>query len=111
MAAIPAGTWHLVGDGIITESVDVHFEMIHRRAGVADVDICTWDHHFDPLPGGSFDAQALDADATGTAVDFEAGDQLVFKYTGASATLPNAYIPDGDGATKHGRNPNITLPK
>ena len=103
--------WHLVGDGIITESVDVHFEVLLRRAGQADMDIATWDHHFDPLPNGMFTAEPLDADAAGTAVDFQAGDQLVFKYTGQSATLANAYVPDGDGANKEGRDPNITLPQ
>jgi hypothetical protein len=103
--------WHLVGDGIITESVDVHFEVLQRRAGAADLDIATWDHHFDPLTDGTFSAQALDADAPGIAVDFKQGDQLVFKYTGMSATLANAYVPDGDGAVKNGRDPNITLPQ
>jgi hypothetical protein len=89
----------------------VHFEVLLRRDGQADMDIATWDHHFDPLTDGTFTAQALDADATGVAVDFKDGDQLVFKYTGASATLANAYVPDGDGAVKGGRDPNITLPQ
>jgi hypothetical protein len=110
VTGIPAGTWHLVGDGIITEPVDVHFEVLQRRAGQADLDIATWDHHFDPLPNGVFTAQALDADATGIELMFQPGDQLVFKYTGQSATLANAYVPDGDGAVKSGRDPSITLP-
>ena len=82
-----------------------------RRAGQADSDIATWDHHFDPLPNAQFTAQAYDGDADGTAVDFQAGDQLVFKYTGASAMLLNAYVPNGDGARKDGRIPNLTLPR
>lgn len=82
-----------------------------RRAGQADADIATWDHHFDPLPNGMFTAQAYDGDADGTAVDFMPGDQLVFKYTGTSAKLLNAYVPDGDGARKDGRDPNLTLPR
>jgi len=107
---VPAGTWHLIGDGIITESVDVHFEMLWRRTGVADVTVATWDHHFDPLGGGNFDAQAYEADATGTAIDFQAGDKLVFRYTGASLSNVNAYVPNGDGAVANGRIPSITLP-
>jgi hypothetical protein len=91
--------------------VDVHFEVMLRRAGQADLDLATWDHHFDPLGGTNFTAEPLDADATGIATDFQPGDQLVFKYTGQSATLANAYIPDGDGVRKAGRIPNITLPK
>ena len=90
--------------------MDVHFEMILRRAGQADVDIATWDHHFDPLGGGNFDAVAYEEDADGIAVDQQAGDQLVFKYTGKSATRAMAYVPDGDGGEKNGRNPSITLP-
>ena len=74
------------------------------------MDIATWDHHFDPTPDGKFLAEPLDADAQGIAVTFQAGDQLVFKYTGTSATLANAYVPDGDGANQSGRDPNITLP-
>jgi hypothetical protein len=90
--------------------VDVHFEVLLRRTGMADADIVTWDAHFEPLPGDSFDAQTLDADASGIAVDYQPGDQLVFKYTGTSAKLKNAYVPDGDGGKKNGRNPYITLP-
>ena len=89
----------------------MHFEVLLRRQGEADMDIATWDHHFDPLPGGVFTAQAYDGDAQGIAVAYQPGDQLVFKYTGASAKLTNAYVPDGDGARKAGRDPNITLPK
>jgi hypothetical protein len=109
-ASIPAGQWHLVGDGIITESVDVHFEVLQRRAGTPDVVIVSWDHHFDPLGGGVFDAQPFDADADGPAVMQQDGDQLIFRYTGASATRPMAYEPNGDGGKRNGRNPNITLP-
>ena len=84
--------------------------MLLRRNGQVDTDIVTWDHHFDPLPNASFLAEPLDADAQGIAVAFQPGDQIVFKYTGASATLANAYVPNGDGANKSGRDPNITLP-
>src|SRR5205823_3279919 len=107
VAGIPAGTWHLVGDGVITESVDVHFEVIHRR-GSADTDACTWDHHFDPALDGTFPVQPLDADAACTAVDFQPGDKLVFKYSGASAMNNEAYIPDGEGSSNGGRDPNLT---
>ncbi len=75
------------------------------------MDLATWDHHFDPTTDGMFNAQAFEADATGVASPaFQAGDQLVFKYTGASAKLADAYIPDGDGARLNGRIPNLTLP-
>ena len=89
--------------------MDVHFEVVLRRSGT-DTPIVAWDHHFDPLGAGNFDAQPLDADAEGVAVDYVAGDQIVFIYSGQSASSANAYIPDGDGARKNGRNPSITLP-
>jgi hypothetical protein len=87
--------------------VDVHFEIVHRRAS-ADSLVVAWDHHFDPL--ATFDHQALDADSEGTAVAFQPGDQIVFRYTGASASNVNAYIPDGEGLTNGGRNPAVILP-
>ena len=110
-AGIPAGTWHLVGDGIIEESVDVTFEAILRRDGAADVPLATWTHHFDPLPGGTYAAQAYEEDAEGARVDFQAKDQLVFRYSGKSASLPDAYIPNGDGKKTGGRIPNLPVPK
>ena len=110
MADVRAGTWHLIGDGVITESVDVHFEIVLRRAGAPDAGVVAWNHHFDPLPNSRFDAQPLDIDSEGLAIAFEPGDRIVFRYTGASATNPNAYIPNGDGALSGGRNPAVSLP-
>jgi hypothetical protein len=109
---VPAGTWKLVGDGIITNSVDVTFELLWRRPGVADVVIATWQHHFDPIGGGNFDAQPFDAMADGPAIDWEEGrgDQLVFRYTGANSLTDMSYVPNGDGPLHNGRYPNITLP-
>ena len=69
----------------------MHFEVIHRRGGAPDADVCTWDHHFDPALDGTFPAQALDLDASCTAVDFQSGDQIVFKYSGQS-TMNNEEI-------------------
>jgi len=88
--------------------VDVHFEIVLRRAGAADSLVVAWDHHFDP--NASFDHQALDADSEGVAVAFQQRDQIVFRYTGASASNVNAYIPDGEGVTNGGRNPAVILP-
>ncbi|MEO8704533.1 MAG: hypothetical protein ABI867_31050 [Kofleriaceae bacterium] len=109
MASVPAGPWHLIGDGIILESVDVHFEIVLRRGGV-DSAVVAWDQHFEPLPGNSFKAQALDLDSPGVAIDFEDGDAIVFRYSGQSATNDNAYIPNGEAGTADGRNPAILLP-
>ena len=90
--------------------MDVHFAIVLRRANTPDSDVVVWDHHFDPLPG-SFDAQRLDLDSDGIAIAFEPGDQIVFRYTGASASSPNAYIANGEAALSNGRNPAVILPR
>lgn len=109
VASVPAGTYHFVLDSIIIRSVDVTFDLVWRR-GATDMPLATWQKHFDPLPG-SFDAQPYEVDMTAPAIDFAAGDQLVFRYSGANTSSAEAYIPNGDGTLSHGRIPNITLPK
>jgi hypothetical protein len=108
-AGVPAGVYHVVLDGIVIQPVDVRFALIWRR-GNTDTSLATWQVHFDPLSAGDFDAQALELDEPAAAIDFHAGDQLVFRYSGANAPTDAAYIPNGDGALKHGRIPNLTLP-
>ena len=107
---LPAGSWHLAGDGIITQSVDVRFELFVRRADTTEVALVAWDHHFDPLGGGRFTAQAYDATARGPAVVYTAGDQLILRYTGTNSVFAMAYQPDGDGAGAGGRIPFVDLP-
>lgn len=85
------------------------FDLIWRR-GATDTVLGTWSEHFEPLPGGVFDAQAYERDVPAPAIDFQPGDQLVWRYTGM-ATSEMAYIPNGDGAITDGRIPNITLPR
>ncbi|MDB4957298.1 MAG: hypothetical protein JWO36_4867 [Myxococcales bacterium] len=109
-ASVPAGTYHLILDSIIIKPVDVTFDLIWRR-GTTDMPLASWTMHFDPLPGASFDAQPFEFDETAPAIAFQAGDQLVFRYTGANTIGADAYIPNGDGATAHGRIPSIMLPK
>ena len=105
----PAGTYHFVLDSIIIRPVDVTFDLIWRR-GTTDMTVATWMQHWEPLPG-SFDAQPYEVDEPGSAIDFQAGDLLVFRYTGANTTSSEAYIPNGDGESAHGRIPHFTLPK
>ena len=109
VAGVPAGTYHFVLDSIIIRSVDVTFDLVWRR-GTTDTTLATWQKHFEPLPG-SFDAQPYEVDMTAPAITFQAGDQLVFRFTGANTSSAEAYIPNGDGALSEGRIPNITLPK
>jgi len=107
---ISAGTWHLVGDGIVTESVDVTFQVIWRTQAGQDTLLASFAHHFDPLPGNSFDAIPFEADATGIAAAAAEGDELVLRFTGASALNEMAYVPNGDGRLTDGRIPNLTFP-
>ena len=107
---IAAGTWHLVGDGIISETVDVTFEVIWRTAAGADTVLATFEHRFEPLPNSSFDATPYEADATGIAAAAVSGDRLILRITGRNSTENMAYVPNGDGFLTDGRIPNLTLP-
>lgn len=108
-SGVVAGNYHLVLDAVIIDSVDVTFDLILRR-GPTDTVLAEWSDHYDPLPAGVYDAQAFEYDEACPAIQFVAGDQLVFRYTGANTLSAEAYIPNGDGSVTHGRIPNITLP-
>ena len=86
------------------------FDLVWRNAGGETV-LATWMQHWEPLPGGSFKAQPYEIDVESQAIDFTAGDQLVFRYSGANTSTAMAFIPNGDGALADGRIPNITLPR
>lgn len=107
---MPAGTYHINCDAIIIRSVDATFELIHRR-GDQDTVLSTWMQHFEPLEGGVYEAQPYEIDQVAPAIDFEDGDQFVFRFTGSNSTAMQAFIPNGDGALAGGRIPNITLPQ
>ena len=111
---IPAGTWHLVGDGIVLASCDLEFEVIWRHG--EDTVLASFSNHFDPRTvAPKFDATQFEADATGVAAQAASGDQLVLRFTAsvmadAGAGVTDVYIPNGDGANAHGRIPSLTLP-
>ena len=108
---MPAGTWTYVGDAAITASVDVQFDLLWRRDGRDDVVLATWMHHFDPKPPPDFSATAYEEQVDTDAIDFEPGDQLVFRYTGTGTDTPMAYVPNGEGEDNGGRHPYIDLPQ
>ena len=110
VAPIPAGTWRLVGDGIIIEPVDVLFELIWRGDAGDDV-LATFQTHFEPNGGGNFDAVPFEETVELEVVPAAAGDELVLRYSAMNATIGMAYIPNGDGATHNGRIPFIELPQ
>ncbi len=109
-AGIPAGTYHFELDAVVIQSVDVQFDLVWRR-GATDTTLVTFAEHYEPRGGGNFDAQPFEYDEPATtALTFQAGDKLVFRYTGTNAAVAQAYIPNGDGSLSKGRIPNITLP-
>ena len=100
----------MICDAIVLVPVDVQFDFIHRR-GAADTVIATWSEHFEPLPDGVYEAQPYELDVQGAAIDFEPGDQFVWRFIGTSQEQSMAFIPNGDGATANGRIPRVTLPR
>jgi len=106
---IPAGTWHLVADGLVGAPVDVQFDLIWRSGG-GDVVVASFAHHFDPQPSG-FDAVAFEGSAPGPAAAARDGDQLVLRFTATGTGEASAYIPNGDGDRAHGRIPFVDVPQ
>jgi hypothetical protein len=109
-APVPAGTYHVVCDAIILAPVDATLSLIWRR-GSTDTTLAAWTQHWEPLPNSQYRAQPCEVDLTAPAIDFADGDQLVFRYAGASQANSMAFVPNGDGAILGGRIPNITLPR
>jgi len=108
-AGVHAGMYHVICDAVIIGPVDSAFTLIWRR-GQTDTTLAQWVQHWEPLPGGAFDAQPYEVDMAAPAIDWQAGDQLVFRYAAMNTTTPEAFIPNGDGQLSHGRIPSIALP-
>lgn len=114
---LPAGTYHLVGDGIVFESVDMRFDLVWREGGQASAEhpIVSFTHHFDALAGDAkfTNAIAFEADAEGAAVPSTSNDLLVLRFsvTSQHPTGSNQYLPNGDGELYRGRIPSIRIPQ
>ena len=109
---IKAGSWHLVGDGIVLDPVDITFDVLWRDAG-GDHPVVSFTHHFDP-PSAGFNAVLYEADAAGVAAKAKSNDQLVLRMTAAPGSYPPdtmLWIPNGDAEQTHGRDPSLTLPR
>jgi hypothetical protein len=107
---IPAGHWHLVGDGIVFTTTDVTYSIIYRPSS-GDQTLANVTTHFDePMGPNQFDAQPFDADLDLPEVPAKAGDQLVLRFSAAGSGSGTAYVPN-DFSTMTGRFPSITLPR
>lgn len=111
---LASGTWHLVGDGLIYEPVDMRFDVL-RRADGNDAVLATFQHHFDPPtdPVHRFDAVPYEADAVGTGLTASPGEFLVLRFAVESNHPPGTkqYVPNGDGENHAGRIPSLRLPR
>lgn len=119
-APIPAGTWGLIGDGIVLGSgvtnVTVLFEARWRRAGAlddrADVVLFSVQNTFarDPDPDRAFRAVPFQTQVSGQAAAASAGDRLVLRFTALRGDSGAVFVPNGDGAITYGRIPRLDLP-
>jgi hypothetical protein len=110
-AAIPAGVWHFVGDGIVFAPVDITWDVIWRPAGGGpETGLVRFAHHYDP--GADLNtAVPYEATAVGVPAEAHAGDQLVLRLSAAAASQPNVFYPNGEGSRAHGRIPYLDLPQ
>jgi hypothetical protein len=109
---IKAGSWHLVGDGIVLYPVDITFAVLWRDAA-GEHPIASFTHHFDP-PSAGFDAVQYEDDAIGVAAKAKPNDTLILRMTAADGGQPAdtmLWIPNGDAEKTKGRDPSLTLPK
>jgi hypothetical protein len=114
LGPIPAGSWHLVGDGVTLDPCDVTFTVLWRSSDGKDHPIVTFTHSF-PASGAPVNgyppAIAYEADAMGVAAPAQANDLLVLRFTATgNPNDPTLFIPNGDGPKAQGRIPSLTLP-
>ena len=111
---IKAGSWHLVGDGIVFDACDVRWDVVLRKADNSEQPIVSFSHHYDP-PAGSdkYVAVPFDGDAAGDKVDAVGNaDSLLLRITVTAGTANEyLFIPNGDGSNTGGRIPSITAPQ
>ena len=107
---VPAGSWHLVGDGIVFAPVDVKYEVIRRHPPKSDQLLVTFNHHFDPQMDGSFNAVPFEGSAEGVMASVQSGDLLVLRLTATGGGAMATFVPNGDGAKTKGRIPSLEIP-
>jgi hypothetical protein len=119
---IPAGTWHLVGDGIITgtgvTNVTILFEVrLRPKAALADeLDkvVLQTQNTFarDPDPQRAFAPVLFETLVAGISVDATPGDRLILRIHALRGDSGAMYILNGDGdrGAPGARIPHLDLP-
>lgn len=103
-----------MGDASILRPCDVEYSFRQMRGGAIIKQIVSFQHHFDPPPGGGFTAVLYEEDAQVPAVSVQAGDVLIWHIQILGMTdggVVSAFIPNGDGPAAKGRYPSITVPR
>ena len=85
---LPAGSYHLVGDGVLFHAPRVRYELSRRRGGADDLPVISFEHKFP-------DAMAAQYEETraGLAVDARRGDLLVLQVSLVGDTDDASWIP------------------
>ncbi|HRI18843.1 MAG TPA: hypothetical protein PL196_10000 [Burkholderiaceae bacterium] len=117
---IPAGNWHLVGDGILTGSgvtnITVSFEVrLRPQAAVADeldTVLLSTQNTFqrDPDPQRAFAPVLFEATVPGRGADAAPGDRLIWRIHALRGDSGAMYIPNGDG-DRRGQYPGARIPR
>lgn len=116
---IAAGTWGIVGDGILAgnqvQSMTMLFEARLRPAGIsddhADVVLCAVKNTFLRDSSKPFSAVPFSGSVAGVAAAAAPGDLLVYRVTALAGDPGAIYIWNGDGASAGGRIPRLDLPR
>lgn len=117
-APIPAGSWTIVGDGIVVgsgaQSVTVRFEARWRKQGQTDGNgdtvLATAMNTFTRDSSQPFDAVPFTTMVPGIAADADAGDLLVLRVTAVSGDPGALFILNGEGKNSGGNIPRLDLP-
>lgn len=117
-AAIPAGEWTLVGDGILAgsgvQTMTVLFEVRLRKkdqsTDAADLVLVSTTNSFSRDMTKPFAAVPYQAKIAGLAAPADSGDRLVLRITATGGDAGGTFILNGEGRNSGGNIPRIDLP-
>lgn len=115
---IAAGTWHLVGDGIMTgagvTNISVQFEVrLRPKAAVAeelDTILLTTQNTFVRDSQRPFAPVLFETSVAGIAAAAAPGDRLIWRVHALRGDSGAMYIPNGDG-DRNGQYPGARIPR